>query len=64
MSNNLPFYSLLRRQVDIIIALDASANIQTTPWFERTDGSQPINARADVCRVRKATQHNWLANGP
>lgn len=39
MSNNLPFYPLLRRNVDIIIALDSSADIQTTPWFERTDGS-------------------------
>jgi len=38
MSNNIPFYPLLRRDVDIIIALDTSADIQTTPWFERTDG--------------------------
>jgi len=38
MSNNIPFYPLLRRDVDIIIAIDTSADIQTTPWFERTDG--------------------------
>jgi cytosolic phospholipase A2 len=38
MSNNIPFYPLLRRNVDIIIAVDTSADIQTTPWFERTDG--------------------------
>ena len=41
MSNNIPFYPLLRRDVDIIIALDTSADIQTTPWFERTEGSSP-----------------------
>lgn len=39
MSNNIPFYPLLRRDVDIVIALDTSADIQTTPWFERTDGT-------------------------
>jgi cytosolic phospholipase A2 len=38
MSNNIPFYPLLRREVDIIIAIDTSADIQTTPWFERADG--------------------------
>jgi cytosolic phospholipase A2 len=38
MSNNIPFYPLLRREVDIVVALDTSADIQTTPWFERTDG--------------------------
>ena len=41
MSNNIPFYPLLRRDVDIVIALDTSADIQTTPWFERTDGTNP-----------------------
>src|SRR5271170_7953320 len=43
MSNNIPFYPLMRRDVDIIIALDTSADIQTTPWFERTDGLPPVN---------------------
>jgi hypothetical protein len=42
MSNNIPFYPLLRRDVDIVIALDTSADIQTTPWFERTDGTNCI----------------------
>lgn len=37
MSNNLPFYPLLRRNCDIIIAIDASADIETTPWFSRTE---------------------------
>jgi phospholipase A2 len=41
MSNNIPFYPLLRRDVDIVIAIDTSADIQTTPWFERTDGPNP-----------------------
>jgi cytosolic phospholipase A2 len=42
MSNNIPFYPLLRREVDIVIALDTSADIQTNPWFERTEGYQPF----------------------
>jgi cytosolic phospholipase A2 len=43
MSNNIPFYPLLRRDVDIVIALDTSAHIQTTPWFERADGTSTFN---------------------
>ncbi|CCG83017.1 Putative uncharacterized protein [Taphrina deformans PYCC 5710] len=38
MANNMPFYPLLRRNCDIIIALDSSADINTTPWFSRTEG--------------------------
>jgi len=45
MSNNIPFYPLLRREVDIVIALDTSADIQTNPWFERADGTQPLQSR-------------------
>ncbi|KAI9488138.1 acyl transferase/acyl hydrolase/lysophospholipase [Zychaea mexicana] len=38
--NNLPFYPLLRkeRQVDMIIALDLSADIQTAGHLERAEG--------------------------
>jgi phospholipase A2 len=40
MSNNLPIYPLLRpgRQVDIIIAFDASADIKTDNWLAVADG--------------------------
>lgn len=40
MSNNLPIYPLLRpgRDVDIIIAFDASADIKTDNWLSVTDG--------------------------
>ena len=40
MSNNLPIYPLLRpgRDVDIIIAFDASADIQKENWLRVTDG--------------------------
>jgi phospholipase A2 len=38
MSNNLPFYPLLRRDVDILIAVDSSADIEVAPWFSRTEG--------------------------
>ncbi|KAI8348748.1 acyl transferase/acyl hydrolase/lysophospholipase [Mortierella sp. GBAus27b] len=39
MDNNLPFYPLLRpgRDVDIIVAFDSSADIESVPWFEKTD---------------------------
>ena len=39
MSNNIPFYPILRREVDIVIVLDTSAHIQKNPWFERTEGT-------------------------
>jgi phospholipase A2 len=40
MSNNLPVYPLLRpgRNVDIIIAFDASADIKTENWLSVADG--------------------------
>lgn len=40
MDNNIPFYPLLRqgRDVDIIISLDLSADIQDTPFFDRAEG--------------------------
>jgi len=40
MSNNLPIYPLLRqgRDVDIIIAFDASADIRTENWLRVADG--------------------------
>lgn len=40
MDNNLPFYPLLRqgRDVDIIFAIDLSADIQDTPYFDRAEG--------------------------
>ncbi|KAG6000741.1 hypothetical protein E4U21_005040 [Claviceps maximensis] len=40
MSNNLPIYPLLRpgRRVDILVAFDASADIQTDNWLSVADG--------------------------
>ncbi|RFU24625.1 hypothetical protein B7463_g11713, partial [Scytalidium lignicola] len=40
MSNNLPIYPLLRpgRDVDILIAFDASADIKTENWLSLADG--------------------------
>ncbi|KAH8205556.1 hypothetical protein TruAng_000262 [Truncatella angustata] len=40
MSNNLPIYPLLRpgRDVDVMIAFDASADIRTDNWLSVTDG--------------------------
>lgn len=40
MSNNLPIYPLLRpgRDVDIVIAFDASADIKTENWLSLADG--------------------------
>ncbi|GAB0133778.1 hypothetical protein EsDP_00002174 [Epichloe bromicola] len=40
MSNNLPIYPLLRpgRDVDILVAFDASADIQTDNWLSVADG--------------------------
>lgn len=40
MSNNLPIYPLLRpgRNVDILIAIDASADIKTENWLSVADG--------------------------
>lgn len=40
MSNNLPIYPLLRpgRNVDILIAFDASADVQTDNWLRVVDG--------------------------
>ncbi|MCJ1393901.1 hypothetical protein MMC18_006777 [Xylographa bjoerkii] len=40
MSNNLPIYPLLRpgRDVDIVIAFDASADIKTENWLSVADG--------------------------
>ncbi|KAF9381205.1 hypothetical protein CPC16_009961 [Podila verticillata] len=39
MDNNLPLYPLLRpgRDVDVILAFDSSADIESVPWFEKTD---------------------------
>ncbi|CAO3703567.1 unnamed protein product [Rhizopus stolonifer] len=39
MDNNIPFYPLLRqgRDVDIILAVDLSADIQTAPHFKRAE---------------------------
>lgn len=40
MSNNLPIYPLLRpgREVDVLIAFDASADIKTDNWLSVADG--------------------------
>ncbi|KAI1386397.1 FabD/lysophospholipase-like protein [Hypoxylon trugodes] len=40
MSNNLPIYPLLRpgRDVDVIVAFDASADVKTDNWLSVTDG--------------------------
>lgn len=40
LDNNIPFYPLLRpgRDVDVILALDLSADIQTAPHFHRAEG--------------------------
>lgn len=40
MSNNLPIYPLLRpgRNVDILVAFDASADVRTDNWLKVTDG--------------------------
>ncbi|KAI8374151.1 acyl transferase/acyl hydrolase/lysophospholipase [Radiomyces spectabilis] len=40
MDNNIPFYPLLRegRDVDVILAIDLSADIQTAPHFDRAEG--------------------------
>lgn len=40
MSNNLPIYPLLRpgREVDIVIAFDASADVKTDNWIKVVDG--------------------------
>jgi phospholipase A2 len=39
MDNNIPFYPLLRegRDVDVILAMDLSADIQTAPHFDRAE---------------------------
>ncbi|ORZ23784.1 acyl transferase/acyl hydrolase/lysophospholipase [Lobosporangium transversale] len=39
MDNNLPLYPLLRpgRNVDIVLAFDSSADIESVPWFEKAD---------------------------
>ncbi|KAF9971676.1 hypothetical protein BGZ73_005291 [Actinomortierella ambigua] len=39
MDNNLPLYPLLRpgRNVDVILAFDSSADIESVPWFEKAD---------------------------
>ncbi|KAI8967489.1 acyl transferase/acyl hydrolase/lysophospholipase [Mycotypha africana] len=39
MDNNIPFYPLLRngRNVDVILAVDLSADIQTAPHFDRAE---------------------------
>ncbi|KAK4454327.1 acyl transferase/acyl hydrolase/lysophospholipase [Podospora aff. communis PSN243] len=40
MSNNLPIYPLLRpgREVDIIVAFDASADVKTDNWLSEVEG--------------------------
>lgn len=40
MSNNLPIYPLLRegRNIDVLIAFDASANIESENWLSVVDG--------------------------
>lgn len=40
MSNNLPIYPLLRggRDIDVLIAFDASANIESENWLSVVDG--------------------------
>lgn len=40
MSNNLPIYPLLRpgREVDIVVAFDASADVKTDNWLSVADG--------------------------
>lgn len=37
MDNNLPIYPLLRpgRDVDVVVAFDSSADIESVPWFEK-----------------------------
>ncbi|KAI1315497.1 hypothetical protein EDD11_000730 [Mortierella claussenii] len=39
MDNNLPLYPLLRpgRNIDIVLAFDSSADIESVPWFEKAD---------------------------
>ncbi|KAF9390489.1 hypothetical protein BGX21_011469 [Mortierella sp. AD011] len=39
MDNNLPLYPLLRpsRNIDVIVAFDSSADIESVPWFEKAD---------------------------
>ncbi|KAG0269545.1 hypothetical protein BGZ95_002028 [Linnemannia exigua] len=39
MDNNLPLYPLLRpgRKIDVILAFDSSADIESVPWFEKAD---------------------------
>ncbi|KAF9206415.1 hypothetical protein BGZ49_002506 [Haplosporangium sp. Z 27] len=39
MDNNLPLYPLLRpgRDIDVILAFDSSADIESVPWFEKAD---------------------------
>ncbi|KAI8598510.1 acyl transferase/acyl hydrolase/lysophospholipase [Dissophora ornata] len=39
MDNNLPIYPLLRpgRKVDVVLAFDSSADIESVPWFEKAD---------------------------
>ncbi|KAF9358776.1 hypothetical protein BGX26_000919 [Mortierella sp. AD094] len=39
MDNNLPLYPLLRpgRNIDVILAFDSSADIESVPWFEKAD---------------------------
>ncbi|KAK3814384.1 MAG: acyl transferase/acyl hydrolase/lysophospholipase [Benniella sp.] len=39
MDNNLPIYPLLRpgRDVDVVVAFDSSADIESVPWFEKAD---------------------------
>jgi len=41
MDNNLPLYPLLRpgRRIDVILAFDSSADIESVPWFEKTGKS-------------------------
>ncbi|KAJ2678374.1 hypothetical protein GGI25_002359 [Coemansia spiralis] len=45
LENNLPFAPLLRkeRQVDVIICLDSSANIDIMPWFARAEAWASIH---------------------
>ncbi|KAF9116053.1 hypothetical protein BGX27_005082 [Mortierella sp. AM989] len=39
MDNNLPLYPLLRpgRDIDVVLAFDSSADIESVPWFEKAD---------------------------
>jgi len=45
MDNNLPLYPLLRpgRNIDVILAFDSSADIESVPWFEKTGMLQLLN---------------------